>query len=210
MNEQLTHPEYELVDDELDDDSNVCAKIFSCLYAYTIGSCLYFKSDTDRKATVEEIKLKSAISTKKNKTKERVLEEDGSMSSEWKRKIGLKADCKMKKRIQYHFKNHISRWTDKNRRRFPWKVILHLLLVALVTTQVTINIIMICISYRVNISFGRHASVVVDQLFLSYQYTVSNNAYIVKRIIYGCHGSIMFLHGCVILLIGIPLCAQQF
>ena len=113
-----------------DEDTTVsaCSALFSCLYAYTIGSCLYFNvDDADR----EEIELKPMISSDQKNDK-RNLEEGGNTNTGWE-----KEECRMKKRIQYHFMDHIRRWMDSDQRRFPWKMILHLLLVALVTTQVT-------------------------------------------------------------------------
>lgn len=113
------------------------SRICSCLYKYTIGSCLYFKNEpADQIASLEEIELKSM--TPNGELKDVTEEGVNEWSEEWRRENGRKADCKMKKRIQYHFKDHIKRWMDSDRRRFPWKLILHLLLVILVTTQVSV------------------------------------------------------------------------
>ena len=49
------------------------------------------------------------------------------------------SDDHMKRRLLRHFRSHISKWLDKDRPRFPWKATLHILLVALVTGQVSIN-----------------------------------------------------------------------
>ena len=97
-----------------------CSRIFSCLYKYTIASIgnrppKVLKELADPLIILEE--------TEDNKI------------SEWMKK---KADCKMKTRVQYHFHDHVFRWINRpdGQRRFPWKLILHLVLVALVTTQV--------------------------------------------------------------------------
>lgn len=118
------------------------------MYTYTIGSCLYFKNDENRRASSEESELKSLVlkasaeaSTHRKNGKtvlESILEEGDNAKNEWKKKTFNAADCKMKKRIQYHFKDHVKRWMNSDRRRFPWKLILHLMLVILVTTQVVI------------------------------------------------------------------------
>ena len=122
-------------DDQSDDPSGIGPRICSCLYTYTIGSCLYFKKkDADQ---VEEIELKSFTPIDQKHEKDAAMEEGVNVNNEWRRKNISKEDCKIKKRIQYHFKDHIKRWMDSDRRRFPWKLILHFLLVALVTTQVT-------------------------------------------------------------------------
>ena len=47
-----------------------------------------------------------------------------------------KIDKLMKDKINHHFENHLQKW--KNRKRFPFKVILDILLVALVTAQVSV------------------------------------------------------------------------
>ena len=43
-------------------------------------------------------------------------------------------DNRMKKKINLHFESHLQKW---KRQRFPFKVTLHLLLIVLVTTQVS-------------------------------------------------------------------------
>ena len=115
---------------------SICARIYSYFYTYTVGSCLYFKNDADN---AEETELKLVIqSSGQRNFLDTVSREDDDLNNESKRKVTRIADCKMKKRIQYHFKDHVKRWMDSDKRRFPWKLILHLLLVALVTTQVTL------------------------------------------------------------------------
>ena len=124
---------------------SICARIYSYFYTYTVGSCLYFKNDADN---AEETELKLVIqSTGQSNFLDTISREDDDLNNEWKRKVTRIADCKMKKRIQYHFKDHVKRWMDSDKRRFPWKLILHLLLVALVTTQVTLysHLWLICI-----------------------------------------------------------------
>ena len=124
------------------DNLTLCSRICSCLYAYTVGSCLYFNNDekdSDQKAKVQiELKALVSESTQQTKGKSAQEESDEIINSEWKKKIFLKADCKMKKRIQYHFDDHVKKWINRpDRQRFPWKPILHLVFVALVTTQVS-------------------------------------------------------------------------
>ena len=119
---------YELYDE---DTTSAVSRLLSCLYTYTIGSCLYFKNDDASAVSDEdEIELKPMISIGQKSDNGGTNMES---SNEWK-----KAECRMKKRIKYHFTDHIRRWImDSDQRRFPWKLILHLLLVALVTTQVS-------------------------------------------------------------------------
>ena len=42
----------------------------------------------------------------------------------------------MKRRIRFHFMNPFEKWAYDGRRRFPWKLLLQLLNVALVISQV--------------------------------------------------------------------------
>ena len=51
-----------------------------------------------------------------------------------KSKESRKEDNRMKKKINLHFESHLQKW---KRQRFPFKVTLHLLLIVLVTTQVS-------------------------------------------------------------------------
>jgi len=46
-------------------------------------------------------------------------------------------DDRMKQRLLRHFCSHLEKWIDRDRPRFPWKATLHILLVALVTGQVS-------------------------------------------------------------------------
>ena len=116
---------YKLYRDKVKDTKvTICSRLFSCLYAYTIGSCMRQRSDA---SNIDEEEIKLAI----DRTKSNL---EGGNNTGW-----MKAECRMKKRIQYHFTDHIRRWMDSDQRRFPWKLMLHLLLVVLVTTQVTIS-----------------------------------------------------------------------
>lgn len=153
-----------------DNPPTICSRIGSCLYTYTIGSCLYFTNADapDQKANMKIIELKSMTSTDKKNSKS-VLEEDNNVDNEWKKKTARKAaDCKMKKRIQHHFKDHVKRWLDSHRRRFPWKLILHLLLVAVVTTQVT------CWKWLIGVSVHVFISVESDSSWFSWLDTESD------------------------------------
>ena len=99
------------------------SRICSWLYSYTIGSCRYFHTSLSREDRIELRMLWQSHDV--TDTKE----------DHWKKKT-RKADCKMRKRIRYHFKDHIRKWRDTERPRFPWKMFLHFLLVVVVTVQV--------------------------------------------------------------------------
>ena len=106
-------------------------RILDGLRAYTIGSCNYWschRCDHTIHVPKEDILLQSKIISDKPG--------DNDEEEEWKR-MTWRADRKMKKRLSYHFKSHIEKWTDKTRRRFPWKLALHVLLLIIVTTQVS-------------------------------------------------------------------------
>lgn len=58
--------------------------------------------------------------------------------NKWKRATLIDiADQRMKERLRHQFQDHIQKWMDRNHRRFPWKLVLHLLLVVSVTVQVS-------------------------------------------------------------------------
>jgi len=114
------------------DKQSYLTRFLTGLRKYTIGSCHY--SFCHCESSEEDIQLKALTVnlTVRKDAEMRGDEED----EEWKRRAG-RADREMKKRLRYHFKSHIEKWTDENRRRFPWKIMLHLLLLVIVTTQVS-------------------------------------------------------------------------
>ena len=119
--------------DPKDDHRFSLSRLCSYFYLYTIGSCRYFNPSLSRKDRIELRMLWES--------------QDGNIDTDtkedqWKRKT-RKADCQMKKRIRYHFKDHIKKWRDTERPRFPWKMILHFLLVIIVSVQVRLNTILI-------------------------------------------------------------------
>lgn len=120
-----------------EDSPTLCSRICSCLYKYTVGSCLYHNNDdeTDSDPLIKPDRYEELTSIHQITGESAQKESD----IEWQKKtfLKIKADCKMKKRIRYHFDDHVKRWINRqDRRRFPWKLTLHLVLVALVTTQV--------------------------------------------------------------------------
>lgn len=58
------------------------------------------------------------------------------------------SDAEMKRRLLWHFRSHVEKWADKDRPRFPWKATLHILLVALVTAQVSDVASLLCMQGR--------------------------------------------------------------
>ena len=103
----------------------ILARALSCLYTFTIGSCHYstFSKIFKRSSGEHKIEMDTPVIRQ---------------NEEYYWKIrAQKADCIMKRRIRYHFTDHIHKWLDKERRRFPWKLIFHCMLVMLVTAQVS-------------------------------------------------------------------------
>lgn len=87
------------------------------LYNFTIASCLYFFCC---------LKLKKRAA---NLTGD---ETDG----ETEPLIENKEEAKIKERLRFHFMNPFQKWKYPARRRFPWKFILQILSIILVTAQV--------------------------------------------------------------------------
>ena len=112
-------------------------------YHYTIGSCCYaplkwlcvtlfhnFCCKNDTKHNKEE--------TSEYETLSKITFPKNTQDTKWKRSSQIdEADRRMKERLQYHFQDHIQKWTNMKGRRFPWKLVLHLLLVVSVTVQVS-------------------------------------------------------------------------
>ena len=119
-------------EDEREDhpQSNLLARICSFLFLYTVGSCRYFGRTSNSLSREDRVELRSLWQL-----------QDATYTTEdhWKKKT-RKADCVMRKRIRYHFQDHIRKWKDSERPRFPWKMILHFLLVIVVTIQVRIQL----------------------------------------------------------------------
>lgn len=130
-----------------DDEQQSLLKIFlTCLKTYTIDSCRYslFGGESRRfRATIKKDELDIELLRKSNDSINGSLRED--QESEWRGKMS-RADNEMKIKLRYHFRSHIGKWTDKTRRRFPWKLILHILLLLLVTTQVSRLIILVILT----------------------------------------------------------------
>lgn len=108
--------------------SSLFSTILSCLYVYTIGSCRYFGANDVSLSHKDRVELRSLWKSK---------EDIDSNEDHWKKKT-RKADCVMRKRIRNHFKDHIRKWKDSERPRFPWKMILYISLVVVVTVQVSL------------------------------------------------------------------------
>ena len=123
---------YQVYSEDEDEDhpqSNLLARICSCLFLYTIGSCRYFSITSNSLSRKDRVELWSLW-----KSQDAIYRD--TTEDHWKNKT-RKADCLMRKRIQHHFQDHIRKWKDSERPRFPWKMILHLLLVIVVTIQVS-------------------------------------------------------------------------
>ena len=108
------------------------AKCCWILYDYSLGSCItscrnfsqYFQRDTDP----DYIEMNDFYC---ESLKKAVIEDEKPTTDAIK-----KIDKLMKEKINHHFENHFQKW--KNRKRFPFKVILDILLIALVTAQVSV------------------------------------------------------------------------
>lgn len=115
-------------------------KYLRILYDYSIGSCItslscskYFRSDKPHHIEMNSYSASfSASCSSRDREKTLAVLEAERPPIETVRKL----DKLMKGRVNRHFENHIQKW--KNRKRFPFKVILDLLLIILITTQVSI------------------------------------------------------------------------
>ena len=112
-------------------------KCLRILYDYSIGSCItsvscskYFRSDKPDHIEMNSYSASFTASVSgSKKTGPAFLAEKPPIETI------RKLDKLMKERVNRHFENHIQKW--KNRKRFPFKVILDLLLIILITTQVS-------------------------------------------------------------------------
>jgi len=51
------------------------------------------------------------------------------------------ARFELRQKLKHHFKSHFEKWTNENFPLFPWKAMLHILLIILVTAQVSLFLI---------------------------------------------------------------------
>ena len=113
-------------DAEPEEPKTMMDKFLACFYAYTIGSCYYGVGDTPfcngKMGDFVEMHMNS-----------NGVVHDHSQEPECHI---CSAEIQMKSKLHHHFKSHIGKWTNKNRRRCPWKVILHIILLLLIMTQV--------------------------------------------------------------------------
>ena len=117
--------------------SNLCSRICSCLFTYTFGSCRYFRKSGITLSHEDRVELRTLWKSQDPSIGRGYTNAQGK-EDHWKQKT-READRLMRKRILYHFKDHIRKWKDSDRPRFPWKMILHILLVIVVTVQVRIR-----------------------------------------------------------------------
>ena len=90
------------------------------IYKYTIGSCVPCSENSSES---------EASNNKRMATQLPPIDDES-----WK---------EQKKKVNEHFENHLQKWLGRQKPRFPWKALFHLLLVALVTIQVICNYIAI-------------------------------------------------------------------
>jgi len=118
-----------------DEQQSLLERLLACLKTYTIGSCQYspFDGETSRfRDTVRKDGKDIELLRSNNSFVNGTLREE----SEWGGRMS-RANSEMRAKLRHHFKSHIEKWTDETKRRFPWKLILHILLILLVTTQVS-------------------------------------------------------------------------
>ena len=115
--------------------SKICW-LLAQLYHYTIGSCCYAPLRWLCITLFQDCCKCCCTSREKEETPHyEILSEN----KKWKRASQVdEADRKMKERLHHQFQDHIQKWTDRKHRRFPWKLVLHLLLVVSVTVQVSV------------------------------------------------------------------------
>ncbi|XP_065902091.1 mucolipin-3-like isoform X2 [Dysidea avara] len=135
-------------DNEVEDEKRSCSSrigwMCTKLFQFTFGACCYGPIvaclslcrmyNGARKLSGAEEELTSYVQYVQPSSERNSAKDD----QQWKRRTQiLKADTKVKQRLKYQFQDHIQKWMDIKHRRFPWKATLHVLLVILVTIQVS-------------------------------------------------------------------------
>ena len=119
--------------------SKICW-LLAQLYHYTIGSCCYTPLRWLCITLFHDCCKYCCTNRKKEEIPYYEKIPENVQDNKWKRASQVdEADKRMKERLHYQFQDHIQKWTDRNHRRFPWKLVLHLLLVVSVTVQVSVR-----------------------------------------------------------------------
>ena len=114
-----------------DDDDYTIAWCLTKVYHLTVGSCL--------RSCLRYICCKNLPNDEHEMSDVASDEETTPLCADhWNEKGRIeRVDSRMKEKLRHQFQDHISKWIQYKHPRFPWKLILHLLLVGLVTAQVS-------------------------------------------------------------------------
>ena len=125
------------------DDSKSEDIIFWCLsklYQLTIGSCVRSCCRTPFRLCQKFLCCKDILSEDEVEMSDVASDDETTPlcdEDHWKKKRRIeKVDARLKRKLKHRFQDHINKWVQNKHPRFPWKLIVHILLVGLVTAQV--------------------------------------------------------------------------
>ena len=122
-----------------DDDNDY--KIFWCLaklYQLTVGSCVRSCCRTPFRFCQRYLCCKNLPSEDEREMSDIASDDETTPLCEedhWMKKT--RVDSRIKEKLRHQFQDHIHKWVQYKHPRFPWKLAVHLLLVGLVTAQVS-------------------------------------------------------------------------
>jgi len=99
---------------------------FTNLFRFTLGSCYFLRGDSHS--------LSHELTDYVTEEREPLINKGGDWAT---KTLKERTDHRMKERLRRHFQDHIQKWSRDKHPRFPWKAVLHLLLVVFVTVQVS-------------------------------------------------------------------------
>jgi len=123
--------------DRTDDDDYTIVWCLTKLYQLTIGSCLRSCCRVPYLWCRRYICCKNLLNDDGHELSDVASDDETTplcAEDQWNKKAIIeRADSRIKEKLRHQFHDHIRKWVSYS--RFPWKVILHLLLVGLVTAQ---------------------------------------------------------------------------
>lgn len=130
--------------EKTDDDDSSIVWCLTKLYQLTVGSCLRSCCRVPYRWFQRYVCCKNVPGDDEHEMSDVASDDEttplcaGDEEDHWTKKTRIeKVDLRMKEKLRHQFQDHIHKWVHYKHPRFPWKLALHLLLVGMVTAQVS-------------------------------------------------------------------------
>lgn len=127
--------------DSTADDDYIIVWCLTKLYRLTVGACLRSWCRAPLRCCQRYLCCKYLPYDDEHEMSDVASDDETTplcANDHWKKKARIeKVDARIKERLRHQFQDHVHKWVHYKHPRFPWKLALHLLLVGLVTAQVS-------------------------------------------------------------------------